>query len=440
MSAEPTEDAYVLQARLADVQLEIAKIDLDNASKDAQINELERSLKRATGDFKASSADDESNQKFLGDLKNQLAKELEGVALFQKEQHEAHSATALQEASLKSETESVRTEVDVWKGKYERLLEHISKLESRMVNIVSSKSSRDADLTEFAQSIAETDAYLADVLNTAERCKSEFVAIQEATGELESLVAAKESELKLAKAKMDFVTDEDLRAKQIRILETTAKMESEMAARERMLEAEKSFMADSNLEEQRLSSELELFKRRLESVRGEFKDYKTRTATHITELKDMLVLAQDELGELQGSTSKRERIVQAAQRRLKSLSPWVGIEIQSGLNKRVRVLAVREGGPASIAGLRRGDVIEMANGEYTKKNQHFRNMLAKVSAGDTITFQVQRALRMNIISACISAKDLPFDQVITLRRIAGGIVRDGDETFVREVLGVQISS
>jgi hypothetical protein len=83
----------------------------------------------------------------------------------------------------------------------------------------------------------------------------------------------------------------------------------------------------------------------MESVRGELKRYKAGVQGEVADLKAMLVAAQTELGGLKGHSSTREAMVTDAQKKvcrtlrvptfspwpqLKSLKPWVGIEIITG--------------------------------------------------------------------------------------------------------------
>jgi hypothetical protein len=84
------------------------------------------------------------------------------------------------------------------------------------------------------------------------------------------------------------------------------------------------------------------------------------------------------------------------------LTFFVSVEQKQLCLQGVRVVSIKPNGPAMLAGFKPDgvsshcsshrisfvDVIEQANGEYTRLNSEFRNMIRKVRAGDIISFQV----------------------------------------------------
>ena len=73
------------------------------------------------------------------------------------------------------------------------------------------------------------------------------------------------------------------------------------------------------------------------------------------------------------------------------------------------------------------------SGEYTRVNEDFRNMIAKVRPGDTITFQINRNRKMLNLTIPISSKLMAFPGIMHLRRLASGIVGSDDESVLAEI-------
>ncbi|WP_299725523.1 trypsin-like peptidase domain-containing protein [uncultured Endozoicomonas sp.] len=80
---------------------------------------------------------------------------------------------------------------------------------------------------------------------------------------------------------------------------------------------------------------------------------------------------------------------------------WMGIESQSlsaslakayGVNPNIGILitGVYEGGPADLAGIRRGDILIGINGQSTRDGRKVMNMVAQIPPGQSMTMQVLR--------------------------------------------------
>jgi len=121
---------------------------------------------------------------------------------------------------------------------------------------------------------------------------------------------------------------------------------------------------------------------------------------------------------------------------LKNASPWFGIEVlkaefEEKDQKGVKVVAIKQGGPADRAGIKTNDVIELVNSESTKTCVAFGEALSKCKPGDIVLVQGRRgkqrqpSWRVEIGTRVFSYKDIKKAQ-----RIAMGTIMSGDEEFI----------
>ena len=156
-----------------------------------------------------------------------------------------------------------------------------------------------------------------------------------------------------------------------------------------------------------------------------------RLAGEKKELHKLLVQAQHDMATLTRDPS-RESLLSAAETLMATLQPWVGIDIQKSVydsrdQTGVTVLQLRQNGPAINAGLRVGHVVERVNNRETRYNAQFAHALKQFTPGDTISLQVCSGHRVSVVSMGITCKGLNMAQIMTLRRMASGVLLPGDQ-------------
>lgn len=346
-----------------------------------------------------------------------------------------------EEKDLISQTERVAVEEDCLKArvkvshyqnKYEVLLGRISSLESRMVKIMSAKSAKDREMESSKRQLSEVEQELEMELQREHQDKLDYEKLCEESFSLQQEHVEIESEVRAEKKRIEHLRNEIAPTHNAQVQDSVDDVQNELGKRQKLIEEHKSTMAMAREQDKKLEAEIELSKQRLESVREEFKAYRKTKENDIKDLENLLVESQNELGRLQGSTHERQRVITLAQKSIKNLQPWFGIELQSGVTQRVRVSKVKPG-PCQMAGLMKGDIIEQAHGEYLRTVLDFRNMRDGTRPGDSISLQVQRQRKMMNLMVSISTKGVEFDDIIALRRMAGGIVQDGDSEILERI-------
>jgi len=190
-------------------------------------------------------------------------------------------------------------------------------------------------------------------------------------------------------------------------------------------------------ENKKLNDELKLSEERLRASVSELKTTESTLQKEIDDLKKIINDSQAELQRLKGDKT-RDTLITGAQKELKHLSPWIGIELlkpdfENPNQRAVRVETVKSGGPAEASGLRTGDEIERANGQITDHNPKFAKVIATVHPGDVLSCQVKRGNEMINLRVEVSSKQIPYAQIRQLRRIASGVILPGDQDFLEEL-------
>jgi len=166
-------------------------------------------------------------------------------------------------------------------------------------------------------------------------------------------------------------------------------------------------------------------------VWDELEYVRATSRAEISEMRHQLVGCQNELYRLKGDTASRFAIIQQASVMLNKLKPWLGMEIGESASKSgVRVVNVRPGSPAMIAGVRINDVLESANGEHVQSSNEFKRLITRIRPGDTISLQINREDKMMHLNMKIASNTMSFAGVERIRRVASGVVLDGDEQFL----------
>jgi len=101
----------------------------------------------------------------------------------------------------------------------------------------------------------------------------------------------------------------------------------------------------------------------------------------------------------------------------------------------VTILKVKEG-PALTAGLQPGFVVERVNGTLTRFNSQFSIQFQSIKPGDRVIFQVNVGDVVKCMVMLVNSRELDFDSITTLRRIAAGVLLPGDEEIVRDICKV----
>lgn len=362
----------------------------------------------------------------LRQLQTELHNEKANLAALQAEHSGLRGRTERMLPDQKLTLHTLKKESGSWQSKYNELVSDIDRLQQRLIRIISVQTENQAKLASNNELIAAKNALIAKAQAKADEWR---VNTERADKGREDV-----------KSSLNNITE-----KLVECMQVTQAAEKEQAgsvsspgtvkysSREGEFNEAKEILEDTFQQELALSDELDLFKDRLESVRSEFRNYKSKVQSEVDDLKHMLVAAQGELGSLRGNSEQREAMVLLAQAQLAALRPWVGIEIIAGATSKCVVLAVKAGGPADAQGLAKNDIIEQANGEYTSVNEDFRNMIAKVRPGDVISFQVNRRNAMVHLMVSIGSKQMNFKAITQLRRLAGGIVRPGDQEFLHAI-------
>jgi len=189
-----------------------------------------------------------------------------------------------------------------------------------------------------------------------------------------------------------------------------------------------------------LERELNLERSRTVSAREEMDERVGHTARECDRLREALVALQNKLA-LAHEDAARPATIQAAQELLGSLQPFVGVQISKsvfdlrGQKKGVSILKVKEG-PALTAGLQPGFVVERVNGTLTRFNSQFSIQFQSIKPGDRVIFQVNVGDVVKCMVMLVNSRELDFDSITTLRRIAAGVLLPGDEEIVRDICKV----
>jgi S1-C subfamily serine protease len=69
-----------------------------------------------------------------------------------------------------------------------------------------------------------------------------------------------------------------------------------------------------------------------------------------------------------------------------SIADWYGLPVQNG----AYVTQIASGGPAELAGVRRGDIITSVNGTPIDQGNSFVNLLFQYKPGDTVALEAYR--------------------------------------------------
>lgn len=329
--------------------------------------------------------------------------------------------------AAQSSTERHVAEASDWKQRHSQLLQSLDGLQRRLLRVLRTHNQTKRKMAMQLAASEQNTLKQARVRARRHQVQAKMTEVEKRKADTLEKVASTQQEL-------DRCWEEAERLHASITMDNQALLEREAGRVEAALQN------DCPLAERGDSSEsLDMFKKRLESVRQEFKSYKVGVGGEIDELKTLLIDTQVELGHLKGNSEWRADVVSKAQDKLSTLPPWVGIDVASGARSRVKIRNVRLDGPANVAGLLKGDVIEQANGEYTAFNEDFKDMISRVQAGDIATFQINRDGRILNARLHISCKTMKFPDVVKLRRIAGGIVRADDYRLMQR-MGLEVTA
>jgi len=211
-------------------------------------------------------------------------------------------------------------------------------------------------------------------------------------------------------------------------------------------EKNKAYQKETQEKEQKYQREIEELKKNLSAQKikeKELEEKEQKSQREIEELKKKLGEKQIQEKETKvnvddesGSKFSKEQMVEICKNVLKNASPWFGIEVlkaefEEKDQKGVKVVAIKQGGPADRAGIKTNDVIELVNSESTKTCVAFGEALSKCKPGDIVLVQGRRgkqrqpSWRVEIGTRVFSYKDIKKAQ-----RIAMGTIMSGDEEFI----------
>lgn len=322
-----------------------------------------------------------------------------------------------------------RKEAAAARERYEDLLRRLGEVDRRLMqaSVLQEQEEDDGAQAESVQDEASAvSEWLVSTVGRAEEWKRRCIALEQRLEEarVESRIADEE-ELELR---------DELRLATQRLRDAERRARAEAAA-ESKANGGHDMEGDQDHDQER---DLDLFKARLESMRTEISSYKAMTEHEVGQLKQLLVEAQVELGDLKGDATLRERVILNAQTYLQQIKPWIGVEIKerevANGDNQVRLVGVNPAGPAFAAGLRRHDIVEMVNGDFVQEKAHLRRALLNAKGGETLSFQVLRG-RYKIMHFLVplGSKVVSFADVVRLRRVAGGIVKRSDEKWIRQL-------
>jgi hypothetical protein len=138
------------------------------------------------------------------------------------------------------------------------------------------------------------------------------------------------------------------------------------------------------------------------------------------------------------SDTARVTVIQRSGELFRQLTANAGISIKSRVNdtrsqRGVTVVRVVEGSSAFAVGLQPGHVVERVNGAETRTHAAFVRALDSSQPGDHVHLIVQVSDNVNYMSMPLRSKELDFDAVVELRRMASGALMPRDELLLNQL-------
>lgn len=159
-----------------------------------------------------------------------------------------------------------------------------------------------------------------------------------------------------------------------------------------------------------------------------------------------------------GHLVSRQALVSDASRRLRTLKPYLGLDIMADPPHGMKIVGVKKGSPAQASGLLPGDIVQETNSTKTCTGSQFYKILATTRPGDSLSFHLLRYqaeavsspsssssssavsdspykfARSHHVTVEVASSTLSFEQVQRLRRISEGIVLCDEQTDDRAFL------